>query len=404
MEMFDDPALKNEQWTPKVSAHIQPGRTLFEIIAKKDIVLCHPYESFEPVVRFIEEAAADPAVTAIKQILYRTSRNSPIVAALIRAAEAGKYVTALVELRARFDEERNIEWARELEDAGVQVLYGVKNLKTHAKVCLVVRREATRIARYMHFGTGNYNEITAQLYSDISFFTDDDDLGSDASAFFNAITAYAQPVKFRKLEMAPNGLREKLIEIIESEITRKREGQPAFIRAKMNSLADPQIIGALYKASQAGVIIELNVRGICCLRPGVKGFSEHIQVRSIVDRYLEHSRILHVAHGGNEKVFISTADWMPRNLDKRIELLVPIEDPLSKTRCIEVLDACFSDTVNSWILQSDGVWVRAHAAAANKNVRCQQQLHINALERNKNAVASRKSEFEPYRSPKEKTL
>jgi len=373
-----------------------------EPIARKDFIVCHPYERFDPVIKLIEDAAADPSVTAIKQLLYRTSRNSPIIAALIRAAEAGKYVTALVELKARFDEERNIEWARELEDAGVQVLYGVQNLKTHAKVCLVVRREATRIARYMHFGTGNYNETPAQLYSDISYFTADYDIGCDVTSFFNVITGQTQPVAFRKLAMAPDGLRETIIGLIDGETARKREGQPSFIRAKMNSLADPQIIAALYRASQAGVEISLNVRGICCLTPGVKGYSEHIRVRSIIDRYLEHSRILHVAHGGSGRVFISTADWMPRNCDRRIELLVPVEEPAAKKQCIAILDACFADTVNAWVLDSRGKWMRIHAKGP-KAMRCQEILYTDLCQRNKTAAQSRKTEFRPYRSPTKKT-
>ncbi len=388
--------LKNEPWRPQLSSLIKPGVPLFDIIKKRPVFLYHPYESFEPVVRFIEEAASDPDVITIKQILYRTSRNSPIVSALVKAAERGKFVTAVVELKARFDEERNIEWARELEDAGVQVLYGVKNLKTHAKVCLVIRKEPQGMVRYMHFGTGNYNEITAHLYSDISFLICDEDLGSDVSAFFNAITGYSQPVKFKKLEMAPIGLRDKLIELIESEIERKRQGQKAFIRAKMNSLADPQVIAALYEASNAGVCIDLNIRGICCLRPGIKGVSENINVVSIVDRYLEHSRIIHVSQGGHDKVFMSTADWMPRNLDKRIELLVPIDDPVARQRCINVLDTCFSDNCNSWKLQSDGTWIRKKPGK-KKAVRSQEVLYKSAQTQIKNALKARRTQFEPHR-------
>ncbi|NLE00697.1 MAG: polyphosphate kinase 1, partial [Fibrobacter sp.] len=290
--------LKNPVWPPQASPVLEPGHKIFDILNKRDVLLYHPYESFEPVVRLIDEASDDPDVLTIKQILYRTSRKSPIVSALIRAAEKGKYVTAIVELKARFDEERNIEWAKELEDSGVQVLYGVKGLKTHAKVCLIVRRGPHGLIRYIHFGTGNYNEITAHLYSDISYLTSDEDLGSDVSSFFNAITGYSQPIHFRKIEAAPIGLREKILDLIQNEIERKRQGQNAFIRAKMNSLADPIVIKSLYRASQAGVKIELNIRGICCLRPGIEGISENIAVTSIVDRYLEHSRILHFHHGG----------------------------------------------------------------------------------------------------------
>jgi polyphosphate kinase len=398
-ELTDYPHLKNEPWQPQPSPVIKPGIPLFDIIKKRAILLYHPYESFEPVLRFIEEASADPDVITIKQILYRTSRNSPIVSALIKAAERGKYVTALVELKARFDEERNIEWARELEDAGVQVLYGVKTLKTHAKVCLVVRKESQGMVRYIHFGTGNYNEITAHLYSDISYLTNNEDLGADVSSFFNAITGYSQPMKFRKIEMAPIGLREKVLELIKSEIERKRQGQKAFIRAKMNSLADPQVIEALYEASKAGVCIDLNIRGICCLRPGLPGISENINVVSIVDRYLEHSRIIHVSHGGQDKIFISTADWMLRNLDKRIELLVPVDDPAARDQCISILDTCFADNVSSWKLLPNGTWVR-QKPGRKKSIRCQEQLYKLALTQSKTALKARRTEFEPHRPTK----
>ncbi|MGE5671387.1 MAG: polyphosphate kinase 1, partial [Fibrobacterota bacterium] len=335
---------------PQQSPDIPPGKKIFDLIAKKSILLIHPYESFEPVLRFIEEAADDPDVVTIKQILYRTSKNSPIVDALKRAAEKGKNVTALVELKARFDEERNIEWAHDLEDSGVQVVYGVKGLKTHAKVCLVIRRENQGLVRYMHFGTGNYNEITAHMYSDVSFLTSNEELGADTSAFFNAITGYSQPLQFKSIEMAPVGLREKLIELIKNEIERKKQGQDAFIRAKMNSLVDPGIIEMLYKASKTGVRIELNVRGICCLKPGIKGISDNITVISIVDRYLEHARIFQFCHGGENIIYMSTADWMPRNLDKRIELMVPVENHAAKKRLSDLLDIYFSDNCNAWKL------------------------------------------------------
>ena len=391
------PELKNDPWPPRQSPLLEPGVNIFDLLSKKDIFLHHPYESFEPVVRFIEEAALDPDVITIKQILYRTSRNSPIVAALIKAAERGKYVTAIVELKARFDEERNIEWAKELEDAGAQVLYGVKGLKTHAKVCLIIRREPHGLVRYIHFGTGNYNEITAHLYCDTSFMSCNDNLGSDISAFFNAITGYSQPMRYRMIESAPTGLREKIIELIESEIERKRQGQNAFIRAKMNSIADPQVIATLYRASQAGVRIDLNIRGICCLRPGIPGISENIHVRSIVDRFLEHSRILHFHHGGEEKVYLSTADWMPRNLDRRIELLIPLEDTLSRNRCLEILDACFMDTTNSWNLLPTGCYSRQRTSTRRKAKRCQEYLYNQACLTNQNAQKARRTTFEPYR-------
>lgn len=388
--------LKFEHWQPQPSPSVKPGVKIFDLLSKQDILLFHPYESFEPVVRLIEEASVDPDVLTIKQILYRTSPESPIVSALVRAAEKGKYVTAIVELKARFDEKRNIEWAKKLEDAGVQVLYGVKGLKTHAKVCLIIKREPRGLVRYIHFGTGNYNEITARTYSDVSYFTSDEILGADVSAFFNAITGYSQPVQFGKIESAPIGLRERIMDLIQNEIERKRQGQNAFIRAKMNSLADPQIIRALYKASQAGVRIELNIRGICCLQPGLADISENISVISIVDRYLEHSRIFHFHHGGDDSVFISTSDWMPRNFDKRIELLIPILDPQAKKRCIEILDICFADNINSWKLSNDNKYIRQKPAGRKKGIRCQERLYQLACIMNQNAKKARKSIFEPY--------
>ncbi|MCH5375744.1 MAG: polyphosphate kinase 1, partial [Planctomycetes bacterium] len=312
-------SLRYEPWSPQHSPDVDRTQSMFDQMNRKDILLALPYETFEPVVRWIEEAAVDPQVLAIKVILYRTSRNSPIVAALQRAAERGKNVTALVELKARFDEARNIEWAKTLEQTGAQVIYGVKGLKTHAKVCIVVRREPHGIRRYVHFSTGNYNEVTAKLYSDISYLTTDEELAADATSFFNAITGYSQPQQYRKLAAAPFTLRDRLLELIDGEIARKKEGQKAHIMAQLNSLADPKIIDALYAASKAGVPVDLNVRGICCLKPGAPGLSENIRVVSILDRYLEHSRIIYFHHGGNELLLLSSADWMPRNLDRRIE-------------------------------------------------------------------------------------
>jgi len=371
---------------------------MFKIVSRGSVLLNHPYDSFEPVARLINQAADDPDVVAIKQILYRTSRNSPIVAALIRAAEHGKYVTALVELKARFDEARNIEWATEMEDAGVQVIYGVKGLKTHAKLCLIVRREPEGLQRYMHFGTGNYNEITAQMYSDVSYMTCDEDLGADASAFFNSITGYSQPQKFRKLDAAPISLRERLIELIEGEAERKRQGQKAFIMAKVNSLADAKLIEALYAASKAGVKIDLNVRGICCLRPGVPKLSENISVTSIVGRFLEHSRVVRFHHGGEDKVFISSADWLSRNLDRRVELLVPVEDPASRKRLIDTLETYFNDTGDAWRLQPDGSYERVRAGS-RKPVRSQEALYEQARERARRSRQEQRAVFQPHRPP-----
>jgi polyphosphate kinase len=386
--------LRWPDWAPQAVPGIDPKQSLFETIQRSDLLLGHPYESFDPVLRFVNEAADDPDVIAIKQILYRTSKNSPIVAALCRAAENGKYVTAIVELKARFDEERNINWAKELENAGVQVIYGIRNLKTHAKLCIVVRREHGFIRRYTHFGTGNYNEVTAKLYTDISFFTAAEEYGMDASAFFNAITGYSNPPDYRKISPAPTHLRGKILELIEGETARCREGGKGRILAKFNSLADPDIIEALYRASQAGVKIELNVRGICCLRPGVPGLSENIRVVSIVGRFLEHSRIFYFSHGGDEKVFISSADWMPRNLDRRIELLVPVEGAAEKRRLIHYLKTCLADTVKGRVCLPDGTYVPADA---KKKLHSQEKLHSEACERLRDARRLAQTVFQPHR-------
>jgi polyphosphate kinase len=304
-----------------------------------------------------------------------------------------------VELKARFDEERNIEWARALEDAGVQVIYGLRGLKTHAKICIVLRREPQGLQRYLHFGTGNYNEITARLYSDISYMTADDDLGADASAFFNTITGFSQPQRYRKIEAAPIGLRTKIIALIEGETERRRQGQKALIMAKMNSLVDSRVIKALYAASKAGVKIQLNVRGVCCLRPGVKRLSENITVTSIVDRFLEHARIFYFYNGGDERVFISSADWMPRNLDRRVELLVPIEDTESKRRLVQILETHLRDTVNAWQLQSDGRYLRLSTTGKKKPVQSQEDLYLQVCAATEPDRQKHRIVFEPLRPP-----
>jgi polyphosphate kinase len=389
--------LRYDSWPPQPSPSVDLGSSMFQVLQRQDLLLVHPYESFEPVLRLLEEAADDPQVLAIKQTLYRTSRASPIVAALQRAAEKGKYVTVIVELKARFDEERNIEWARSLELAGAQVIYGVKGLKTHAKCLVIVRREPQGIARYVHFGTGNYNEVTARIYSDVSFLTCNEELASDVSSFFNAITGFSQPLKFRKIEMAPLGLRSRLLEMIESETQRKKQGQKAMIMAKLNALVDPTLIEALYAASQAGVKIRLNVRGICCLRPGVKGLSENISVISIVDRFLEHARILCFYHGGDELVWISSADWMPRNLDRRVELLVPIEDRALKHRLINVLETYFNDNVKARRLNADGSY-SPYKPGKKHTQRAQELLYHEAREIGRLAENSRRAVFQPYRA------
>jgi polyphosphate kinase len=389
--------LKIPSWPPQPHPVIQPGVSMFDVLTRQDVLLYHPYDSFEPVVRLIDQAADDPDVLAIKQILYRTSKNSPIIAALERAATKGKHVTALVELKARFDEARNIEWARALERAGVQVIYGLKWLKVHAKLCLIVRREPSGIRRYCHFGTGNYNEITAQLYSDVSYMTADEDLGADATAFFNTVTAYSQPIRYRKIDAAPLTLRSRLLQLIESETQRQRQGQEARIMAKINSLVDPEIIEALCEASQAGVPIQLNVRGICCLRPGVPGLSENITVTSILDRYLEHARIIYFHHGGEQLLYISSADWMPRNLDRRVELLTPIGDPVARARLIEILGESFRDNVKARRLMTDGRYERVKAESVARRFRFQEQCHRRALTVAKEARDSRYQQFQPQR-------
>lgn len=386
--------LRSEPWPPQPGP-VSPTDSIFDLLTQQDLLLFHPYDSFDPVLRLVEQAAADPDVLAIKQILYRTSEKSPFVAALARAAEQGKHVTAVVELKARFDEARNIEWARALERSGVHVIYGVKGLKTHAKVCLVVRREASGIRRYAHFGTGNYNEVTARLYSDVSFLTSREDYVADASVFFNVITGYSAPVRFKKLDAAPLTLRSRLLELIESETQRAQQGQTVRIMAKLNSLVDANLIKALYAASQAGVEIKLNVRGICCLRPGVPELSETISVVSVVDRFLEHSRILYFHRGGDPLVFISSADWMPRNLDRRIELLVPVEDAACRDRLIRILETCLQDTAKARRLGPDGGYERVKPRSRKESVRCQEAFYRTAREAADQDKRTRQKIFEP---------
>jgi polyphosphate kinase len=367
---------------------------LFEVLDAGDLLLHHPYDAYDPVVALVAQAADDPDVLAIKQTLYRTSAGSPILAALQRAAEQNKQVTVLVELTARFDEERNIHWARALEEAGAHVIYGVHGYKTHAKICLIVRRGATGLQRYVHLGTGNYNERTARLYTDFSLLTASRPIAEDASAFFSALTGYSDPPRLKKLVMAPTQLRQQVRRLIERERRRAQSGEPAEIVAKMNSLLDQEIIEALYGASEAGVNIRLNVRGICALRPGVPGMSANIEVVSIVDRFLEHSRIYSFLNGGADEVYLASADWMTRNLDKRVELMFPIETPVLKEQVLSVLRAMFRDTVKSRWLDSDGVYRRRPAPPGEAPFRVQMQL---AAEAERSALLGRERQGVVFR-------
>jgi polyphosphate kinase len=360
---------------PLPPAALDEDRSIFETISEADILLHHPYDSFDSVVEFLHAAASDPDVLAIKQILYRTSgAESPILKELIRAAENGKEVTVLIELTARFDEERNISWARGLEQAGARVLYGLAKLKTHAKIALVVRREPKGIRRYVHLGTGNYNEKTARFYTDFGLLTAAEEIGRDASGFFNAVTGYSEPPMFQSLIMAPIGLRDSILALIRRESDWARSGQKAEILAKMNALVDTAIIEELYQASAAGVTIRLNVRGICCLRPGIAGLSENIKVVSIVDRYLEHGRAFAFRNGGDPQVFLSSADWMPRNLDRRVELMFPLVHEHAREQVIQALHAAFADNCKARILQPDGSYQRLRPGK-DEAVRAQEYLY-----------------------------
>lgn len=367
---------KYKPFTPQIQPRLQ-NADIFEEIKKKDIFVHHPYDSFSIVVDLIKKAASDENVLAIKQTLYRVSGNSPIISSLIKAAESGKQVTVLVELKARFDEENNIVWARKLEKAGCHVIYGLLGLKTHSKITEIVRREEDGIRKYVHLGTGNYNDVTARFYTDMGILTCDKEIGEDAAAFFNMVSGFSEPDSWKKLIVAPVWLREKTVELIEREIKNAQEGKKARIIAKVNSLVDTKIIALLYKASCAGVKIDLIVRGICCLRAGVPGLSENINVRSIVGRYLEHARVYYFYNDGHEKLFCSSADWMQRNLNKRVELMFPVDDEEIKEEIMHIIDVQLNDTIRSHI-QHDGVYEKIDRRG-RKNIDCQEVFMAEAV-------------------------
>jgi polyphosphate kinase len=366
--------LRDEPFVALAVPPLRDSEDVFATLREADVMLHHPYESFDSVVDLITRAADDPDVLAIKQTLYRAGGDSPIVKALARAAESGKQVTAIVELKARFDEESNIVWARTLEQSGVHVVYGLIGLKTHAKCLLIVRREKGKLRRYVHLSTGNYNPTTARLYTDISLMTARPQIAEDASSLFNLLTGYSAPPKWNSLIVAPLGLHEAVMGLIQREADHARAGRPAKIVAKMNALVDPDVIEALYRASQAGVQITLLVRGICCLRPGVPRVSETIEVRALVDRFLEHGRIFWFANGGKDDVYIASADWMPRNFHRRVEVMVPVEDTALRARLQDILNVQVNDTVKAWRLQSDGSYVRVVPKPGQAPVRAQQRF------------------------------
>ncbi len=393
------PAPRTPAWSPQPVPEVPAGEAIWDAIAERDFLLFHPYETFEPVLRLLKLASQDPAVLAIKQVLYRTAPNSEVIRALENAAENGKQVTALLELQARFDEERNAAWARRLEDAGVQVLYGLAGLKTHAKALLIVRRGPGGIERYAHLGTGNYNERTVLEYSDLSLLTSDEDLCADLTAFFNVVTGYSEPLPWRRIAMAPLGLRRRFLELIRRETEKSTPEDPGQIRAKMNALVDKPIVDALYDASAAGVKVLLNVRGSCVLRPGVKGLSENIRVVSIVDRFLEHSRIFEFRNGGETETYLGSADWMPRNLDRRVELVFPVVEPALRARLGHILDVLFADNVKARELRSDGMLVKR--ARGRRPIRAQEIFWDEAHARTEGRGEGDRSAFVPLRSAPE---
>jgi len=390
--------LRLPDWPPQQPRDLIGVEDLWQTLDERDVLLVHPYENFEPVVQMVQRAAEDPNVLAIKQTLYRTSGDSPIVRALERAAENGKEVTVLVELKARFDEARNVTWARRLEDAGCHVIYGIVGFKTHAKALLVVRRESGRIRRYVHLSTGNYNDRTARLYSDIGLMTSNRDVAGDVAAVFNLLTGYSEAVGWSKLTVEPGRLKQKFIDLIDREIEVSTPDRPGLIMAKVNSLQDRDIVRALYRASQGGVKVMLNIRGICCLRPGAAGVSENIEVRSIVDRYLEHARIFYFRNGGHEEVYLSSADWMHRNLERRIEIIFPLTAPSLRRRLIDMLKVYFADNVKARQLLPDGTYQKV--PRKGPAVRAQEHIFHEALEAVR-AAQHTELRFQPLVNPKE---
>lgn len=388
--------LKHAAYAPKASYLLESGTDIFEHIQKRDILLHHPYDSFAPVVDFVRQAAADDRVLAIKQTLYRVSGNSPIIASLAEAAERGKQVTVLVELKARFDEENNIIWAKKLEKAGCHVIYGLMGLKTHCKITLVVRREEDGIRRYVHLGTGNYNDSTAKLYTDLGLLTCSNQIGEDATAVFNMISGYSEPIRWNKLSLAPLWLRNKFVKLIDREIEYAGKGEYAHIVAKMNSLCDRQIIEKLYEASCSGVKIELIVRGICCLKPGVPKLSENISVRSIVGNFLEHARIFFFENGGSSEIYMGSADWMPRNLDKRVEILFPVEDEKLKAKVKHILDVQLADNEKAHVMKPNGTYEKIDKRGRREIINAQEIFCDEALKSVGHTIQKRKTRtFKP---------
>ncbi len=401
LEGFDDEK-EHGYLPPQPVPEFDNGENIFEVISKGDVLMHHPYQTFENVVRFVEEAAIDPNVLAIKQTLYRVSGNSPIIAALAKAADNGKQVTVLVELKARFDEENNIVWARMLEKAGCHVIYGLVGLKTHCKITLVVRREEDGIKRYVHLATGNYNDATARQYTDVGLFTCVPAIGEDATAVFNMLSGYSEPLGWNKLSLAPLWLKDRILQLIKREEEHARAGEPARIVAKMNAICHKDVIAALYKASSAGVKVDLIVRGICCLRAGIPGVSENITVRSIVGNFLEHSRIFYFENGGSPEFFASSADWMPRNLERRVEILFPVEDERLRAKLWHILDTELKDNVKAHVMNDQGIYVKRTSKDIKGDVK---KVNSQKIFGDEALVSSKKPEgvsrvFVPEKNPK----